>query len=281
MGLSHCRWNLNSLLSQSEFIQLRTLPGLHQVLKRLGISLQRARSWIRSPDPEYADKLAFIQQCIKQGHQAQTEVVFMDEFTYSIHASVQADYALHGQQPKAQRAIGYEKTWRILAAMNCFSGQVSFYQRAQIKVPTLVSFLQQLVRTYPQAQTIYVILDNWPVHFHVDVIDALQRQHCPFEYHLPKLWQKAKPSGKYSNLNLPIQLVPLPTYASWLNPIEKLWKWLKKDLIHHHPFAQRFNQLKELVQEWLCKFEQPSPQLLAYSGLAKKNGIFAKPIFNP
>ncbi|MBK9008807.1 MAG: transposase [Anaerolineae bacterium] len=30
------------------------------------------------------------------------------------------------------------------------------------------------------------------------------------------------------------QLTPLlfPTYASWLNPIEKLWKWLKQEVLH-------------------------------------------------
>ncbi|MBK9335612.1 MAG: transposase [Lewinellaceae bacterium] len=36
-------------------------------------------------------------------------------------------------------------------------------------------------------------------------------------------------------MNLPVQLHFLPTYASWLNPIEKVWKMLKQDLVHNHP----------------------------------------------
>lgn len=280
LGLQRSRWDLSSLLAQSPFLKLKTLPGLHQVLKRLGISLQRGRSWIHSPDPLYENKVDFMEDCIRKGHDEDIEVVFLDELTYSIHATVSRDYAPQKKQPIAQRAIGYEKTWRIVGAMNCFSAKLTFFQRSQITVPTLIRFFKHLVKAYPEAKTIYVILDNWPVHFHPDVIDALQEQINPFEFKLPRNWQGVKPSGKYSDLKLPIQLVPLPTYASWLNPIEKLWKWLKKDLIHHHPFAQNFNQLKELVEDWLEKFSNPSNDLLSFTGLLKKDGIFSEAIFS-
>jgi len=30
---------------------------------------------------------------------------------------------------------------------------------------------------------------------------------------------------------LPIQIVQLPTYASWTNPIEKLWRKLKAEMV--------------------------------------------------
>ena len=35
--------------------------------------------------------------------------------------------------------------------------------------------------------------------------------------------------------HLPLQLVELSTYASWCNPIEKLWRKLKQELFHLHP----------------------------------------------
>ena len=46
--------------------------------------------------------------------------------------------------------------------------------------------------------------------------------------------------GRWGGWQLPIQLVPLPTYASWCNPIEKLWRQLRQELLHLHRFADRF-----------------------------------------
>ena len=151
---------MNLSLAQSKCIELKSLSGLHQVLKKLGISLQRARSWVHSPDPNYQAKEAYLHQCIQQGHQAGIEVCFLDEFTYSIHPILARDYAPQKQQPLAKRAIGPEKTWRIVAALNAFSGKVVYQQRAYIRVPTFVGFCQQFVKAYPYVDTLFVMVDN-------------------------------------------------------------------------------------------------------------------------
>ncbi|MBL1378410.1 transposase [Zobellella iuensis] len=55
---------------------------------------------------------------------------------------------------------------------------------------------------------------------------------------------------------MPIQIVPLPTYASWLNPIEKLWRKLRQELTHPHPWGR-----------FLEQFASDSVELLRYVGL--------------
>jgi hypothetical protein len=67
---------------------------------------------------------------------------------------------------------------------------------------------------------------------------------------------------------LPIQLLNLPTYASWLNPIEKLWGWLKQDVLHLHCQSDDWPHLKTRVAEFLDQFMAPSPDLLRYVGLS-------------
>lgn len=62
--------------------------------------------------------------------------------------------------------------------------------------------------------TIYVVVDYWPVHYHPDVLAALEPQQTPFALPTPASWSQIKPKLKYRSLNLPIQLLPLPTYAS-------------------------------------------------------------------
>ncbi|MEL6661211.1 MAG: IS630 family transposase [Bacteroidota bacterium] len=280
LGYQTHRWTLIDLLQACKFIRLSSLSGLYRVLKRLGISLQRAKSWIRSPDPNYAAKLAFMKACMKQSHEQRVELLFLDEFTYSIHATINRAYAPHTLQPKAHRAVGYEKTWRVLATMNGLDGQVFAIQRAHIRVVTFIHFLKALVEHHSSTQRLFIVMDNWPVHFHPDVVDALEPQLNPLPLHLPASWRRLQPSGKYSTWNLPVQLVPLPTYASWLNPIEKLWKWLKKDIIHHHQCQLHFDQLKELVGDWLSQFDHSSNELLKFTGLLKDNGIYADVLLN-
>lgn len=64
-----------------------------------------------------------------------------------------------------------------------------------------------------------------------------------------------------------IELVWLPTYAPWTNPIEKLWRWLKADLLHHHRFANDWDGLKAAIATFLARFATGSEQLLRYVGL--------------
>jgi transposase len=66
---------------------------------------------------------------------------------------------------------------------------------------------------------------------------------------------------------LAVQVVPLPTYASWLNPIERLWRWLKQDVLHMHPFGEDWSELQATVQSFLERLTSGSRQLLRYTGL--------------
>lgn len=77
------RWCLRRLLSVcGPLLALKTLRGLLGVLRRLGISRQRARAYVHSPDPQYAKKLAHIQSVITQADNHQQVVVFADQLTY-------------------------------------------------------------------------------------------------------------------------------------------------------------------------------------------------------
>ena len=62
-------------------------------------------------------------------------------------------------------------------------------------------------------------------------------------------------------------MLTLPTYASWLNPIEKLWRWLKQEVLHLHRFSDAWDELKEHVDQFLATFSGGSDDLLHYVGL--------------
>jgi len=114
-------------------------------------------------------------------------------------------------------------------------------QRPKIGEEALIAFYAQVRAACPDAKKIYIVQDNWPVHKAPEVIEIMKN------YGLTPLF--------------------LPTYASWLNPIEKLWRWLKQEVLHLHPFAAALDELRHLVTEFLNQFQNGSNELFRYVGL--------------
>lgn len=175
-----------------------------------------------------------------------------------------------GEQPRARRSARADTPTRLVGALDHQTGRVCYRRAARVGVGELVAFYQQLRAAYPAAARIYVVLDNWPVHRHPDLLAALEPQETPWLLPLPPTWPAAPAAhavARWGQLRLPIQLVPLPTYASWLNPIEKLWRKLQADVTHLHRHADDLPALRERVDTFLDTFAQGSADLLRYVGL--------------
>lgn len=273
-GERRTRWSLDSLQRACTWLRLRTAAGLSQLLKRLKIHYKRARLHVHSPDPNYLDKLGDIQAHIQRSH-VEPElyvVLFQDELSYYRQPTLASAYELAGTwQPRAELSYQSNTVWRVTATLDIWTGQVLYDQNRRIGRRELVAFYQKVQQAYPQAQTIYIVQDNWPIHFHPEVLAALQPQVFPWPLHIPRNWP-TKPSPKaireWGDLALPIQLVPLPTYASWTNPIEKVWRKLKQEELHLHHLADDWPGLKQRVAVFLDQFAQGSRELLQYVGLS-------------
>jgi hypothetical protein len=269
LGLEQTRWTLKAVMACCQWLHLMTAAGLCQLFKHLGISYQRGRDYIHSPDPDYEAKVDRLELLRLRAKYAPERFVFvyMDEFTFYRQPSLTQAWEERGRvQPLARRSQRAETKSRLVAALNATTGQVSFAQASAIGTKQLREFFVALRAEYPTAETIYVALDNWPVHFHPDVLVILQAQLSPWPFCRPPNWPTA-PHPKIKPLDLPIQLVVLPTYASWLNPIEKLWRWLNQTVLHLHRLSDEWPTLKQQVNDFLARFARPSLDLLRYCGL--------------
>jgi hypothetical protein len=268
-GYSCSRWKLSMIRDICSWLRVETMGGLSQLLKQLGISYKRGREYVHSPDPSYDEKLSLIELMRLRAYYAPESYVFLylDELTYYRQPTIYRAYEVVGKmQPLAYRSHNMNTRFRVLGALNALTGQLNFKQGSRTTTAFLSKFWYDLRSDYPDAETIYVVVDNWPVHFHPDVLAPLQAQNFPFPQTLPANWQ-AEPSSRARVDDLPIQLLCLPTYASWLNPIEKLWRWLKQDILHMHRNSDDWPALKERVDHWLTNFSEGSPELLRYVGL--------------
>ncbi len=250
-------------------LKLQTASGLWQVLRRLGIHYKRARDYLHSPDPHYDAKLAWIAQRWQAARLEPERYVFLygDELTFYRQPTLACAYAAAGHaQALAQRSYRSNTAARIIAALNASSGQVTALLSAHTDLAVLRQFHYRLRATYPHAEKIYLVQDNWPVHVHPDVTVILEPQTYPWPAKPAANWPLSPRSSVKAD-TLPIQLLFLPTYAPWTNPIEKLWRWLFQEHLHLHRLSDAWDELQQRVRDFLERFAQPSPALLRYVGL--------------
>jgi transposase len=243
-GIGRTRWRLQDVGRVLTWLDGYSDAGIYKVLKRLGFSPKRALNFIRSPDPAYRAKWQAILRAYMEavGQPDKVVILFLDELTYYRQPSKASAYHATGKtQPIAIEVAGYNTKTRLVAVLNAITGQVTYLQRSKIGAAALVAFYAQVRAAYPSADKIYVVQDNWPVHLLPEPMQAMQDH----------------------------QLTPLflPTYASWLNPIEKLWRWLKQEVLHLHHLAHRLNDLRQQVLDFLNQFKSGSDALLHYVGL--------------
>jgi hypothetical protein len=276
-GQPGSRWKLETVQQACQWLAQLTLSGVWRVLHRLDVRLKRARDYLHSPDPNYLEKLADIVAALAQAATSQGRIVllFGDELTFYRQPSLARDWGAAGaqRQPLARRSYCSDTTARAISVLNGLTGQTTSLVASRIGVKQLISFYQQIRAVYAEAESIYLVQDNWPVHYHPDVLAALVPQQTRWEFKTPPSWSR-EPSAKAQRLCLPIQILPLPTYASWCNPIEKLWRWLQQEVIHLHRLADEWPRLKQGAKEFLDRFGNGSQALLRYVGLTPNSKLY-------
>jgi transposase len=278
-GKSRSCWSLSLIAEECKWLNISTPSGLSRALKRLKISYKRGRSYVHSPDPNYQQKMDLIAQCLLKAWYAPDKyaLVYQDEFTIYRQPTVARDYEQMGEfQPLARRSHKSDTEFRGMGALNAVTGQVTYQQAYKANVRQLTRFYDAIAADYPQADTIYMVQDNWPVHYHPDLLIHLQSQDFQFPYKVPSNWPD-EPSPKAKRdvekrkakcvTKLPIKIIQLPTYASWANPIEKLWRWARQSVIHLHRLSDEWQALKQSVLDFIHSFRHGSNKLLRYVGL--------------
>lgn len=219
-------------------------------LRSWGISWKCGRIHLISPDPEYESKLAAIRAIRAEAyaHPDELRVLYCDEASF--YRLPHAGRTWHGRagggkaQPTTPHAPGANTRRRIVGALDIFDGHVLARTGSVIGVKALCRFLRQCRAHYGPEIRLVIIWDNWPLHFHRDVLRVAQA--------------------------LGIELLYTPTYAPWCNPIEKLWKKLRHDVLRLHRLSDAWKQLCQKVTSYLSDLSRPNPELLRYTGLSRQ-----------
>jgi hypothetical protein len=251
-GPAPSRWTLRGVRASFPWLKDYTLSGVWRVLHRHGLHIRAAQVRQHSPDPDYAAKLERLLTCLQDAaaHPGDVELVFLDEMGYYRWPAKGRSWgpSAPAPMPVADRDGPNNKQWRVIGALNALSGRVDYLDAYIVGREKVIRFYHQLVAAYPKARTIYVVQDNWSIQRHAEVVAALED--------LPQ-----------------IEPVWLPTYAPWLNPIEKLWRWLREQVLTMHRLAGDWDALRERVNAFLDQCAAESHVVLQYVGLTGKGKL--------
>lgn len=240
-------WTLRTIRASFKAIRNYTLSGVWRWLRRrVGVQLRSGQVQQFSPDPQYRKKVRRLIRGLQAvaRHPRQTVLLFLDEKGYGVWPDPARTWAVPApaDPPEADRQKSPNGSWRIIGSLNAWTGKLIYLDNYIVGRKKVIEMYRRIWRAYPRAQTIYVVQDNWSIHRHDDVLRALQA------------YPKIKPLW-------------LPTYAPWLNPIEKLWRWLVETVLKMHRLAGHGPRLRERVNSFLDQFTAGSRKLLRYVGL--------------
>ncbi len=151
---------------------------------------------------------------------------YADEFNVSWLPTLKAMWSPKGQQVMIATP-GQPKTQYGIGAVNYHTGETVVIVRRHKRRRQIAELLQALLDKHPH-ETVYVAWDNACTH-EDDEIEAVVR-------------------GAAGRL----VLLYLPTYSPWLNPIEMLWRYYRKEVTHCELFAS----IKALIAETLAFFQR-------------------------
>ena len=206
-----------------------------------------------------------------RAHPNQVVTVYLDDVTVTRRPTLANGYGRAGADPvRAERSRATDCDLRIVGRLDVVTGQVVTRRATTMGLATRVRFSQDRHAASPEAECIDGILDNWPVHGHPDVLVARAPHTTRWALSRPGKWP-ATPSGRAvrraGDVRLPIQLMPLPTDASWRRLIEQLGRWMRQEVTRVHRWATDRDQVRSHLDAFFASFATGSPKLLQYVGL--------------
>ncbi|WP_318256412.1 IS630 family transposase [Anoxybacillus flavithermus] len=150
----------------------------------------------------------------------------MDETHVRAYQALRTTWAEVGNQ-KQVPSYGHHAHVSIFGAVDVQQGDVVFHRTSSANAETFLDFLRRLKEKYAD-QFLVLVLDNARIH-HAKMVQAFLDGEEGDAFHF----------------------IFLPPYSPQLNPIERLWKWLKDEVI-----ANVFHKDQNDIAQSITRFEQ-------------------------
>ena len=196
-----------------------------KLLKRLGMEYRKPKALPRKLDP--AKQAAFIKAYndLLNGLADDEAVMFADAVHPTHEARPAGCWAPKNTKVALAQNSGRDRL-NIHGAIDLETGKTKMIEALTVNAASTIALLTGIEIMYSQKRKIHVFLDNAKYH-HAEMVQKwLERPDCRVELHF------------------------IPTYCPHLDPIERLWGLMHKNVTHNRCYA-KFNDFCDAVLNFL------------------------------
>jgi transposase len=237
-------WSVRSFAKEANV----TASMTHRLFRMFGLQPHRTESFKLSNDPFFVEKVRDIVGLYLNPPDSAL-VLAVDE-----KSQIQA---LNRTQPVLPMGLGYVEgithdyvrhgTTTLFAALDVASGNVITQCKPHHRHQEFLSFLKHIDRNVPKELDIHLVIDNYSTHKHAKVCTWLAA-HPRYHVHYT------------------------PTYASWLNQVERWFGLITQQAIRRGSFRS----VKELIRHIQKFVDQYNKKTTPFMWTATADSIFAK-----
>lgn len=168
------------------------------------------------------------------------EFVFADEITVQLTPTIMRAWGIRGQQKQVGAWTGGHQKIHVFGAMNPVTGKAHRHFADTINGEHFEKLLRLLLRRYRKGLLV-VAVDN-------------------------AYWHRGKVLKRFLARHGRLKLFYMPKYSPDMNPIELLWKQLRKAVTHNHYFGT-MKQLKAALAKALDDMNLKPDSIRSLAGM--------------
>jgi transposase len=218
---------------QNDFQVKFSSSGLYKMLHSIGLSKIIPRPIHEKNDPEKISKWLEdlpekINKIIDLKKESKINFYFQDESRYGQKTIYTGVWSLTGNNIEYENQDGFLNSW-IFGAVNPKTGEKFGLILPKLDSDNMQIFLDEFSKTIMKGEHVIMILDGSYAH-------------------------------KNSILIIPenISFIFLPPYSPKLNPIERLWKWIKS----HYLAFKKYSNIEEIIDSGVDGWNKTSAEII-------------------
>ena len=214
----------------------------------LGFRIVRPVLSISSPDPDYEAKVGYLAQLKAQARRGEIILLYEDEVDLNLLPGIIGCWTLRGKQRRI-RTPGQNQKRYGFGTVNFVTGQITWLIGERKNSDHFCALVEQVVEQYCPGETwqgpkVALVVDNYIIH------------------------RSKKTNAVLARYADRLTVVALPTYSPKLNPIELLWKYLRRKVTHNHLFDS-IGALVEAVETFFIRLSSHPAEVLSVIGCSE------------
>ncbi len=217
---------------KSVFKVTYSVSGMCYWLNRNGFSYKKPSLVPGKANKEVQEAWISAYFKLKQSLKKDEAICFMDGVHPTHNTQLSYGWIKKGFRKEICSNTGRQRL-NISGAVDISGRKLHFQHDSTLNAEATISFLKRIESAYPDKQKVYIFLDNARYYKNQAVQGYLKSSKIKF-YHLPP-------------------------YSPNLNPIERLWKWMKERVLYN-AYYKEFDEFKQAVFGFLEGLSRLDPE---------------------